>query len=219
MDRPLFEKLLADLQKASDDQEAAAAAGAAASADSQAAAAAAAAASGAASGAAWVGRGVVAGVCIQFPDPWAKAKHRRRRLAGPDVCLALAASPACGPGCWAYVSSDVPDCVTMAAAELSAAGFAPWQRPGGGGGDSSSSTTGGGEACPRFLGGLAPLLDPSGSAAGEGVASNGAAGAGVGGAGGGLLARNPLGPGCGSEREAVCEQLWRKVYRILFTKP
>jgi hypothetical protein len=34
----------------------------------------------------------------------------------------------------------------------------------------------------------------------------------------GLLVASPLGVGCGSEREAVCEQLWRKVYRVLFVK-
>ena len=34
----------------------------------------------------------------------------------------------------------------------------------------------------------------------------------------GLLRASPLGAGAASEREAVCEQLWRKVYRALYIK-
>ncbi|MEY3930403.1 MAG: tRNA ((46)-N7)-methyltransferase TrmB, partial [Cyanobacteriota bacterium] len=45
-------------------------------------------------------------VSIQFPDPWFKKKHHKRRVLQPDLLLAIAAALA--PGRRLFVQSDVP---------------------------------------------------------------------------------------------------------------
>ena len=42
---------------------------------------------------------------IQFPDPWFKAKHHKRRVVQPDLARSLAENIA--PGGWLFVQSDV----------------------------------------------------------------------------------------------------------------
>ena len=176
--------------------------------------------------------GPVHAVAVQFPDPWARARHRRRRLAGPAVCSELAASPAVARGAWVYVSSDVPDCVAQAAAELTEHHF-KWHRNGvawpnaslvpksksiscasaGAAGTSGRTTTG---PTGDENGGSEATAPPSLLTSFLGLWLNLPEGPAVDSEG--LLLASPLGVGCGTEREAVCEQLWRKVYRILFVK-
>jgi len=67
--------------------------------------------------------GPVAAICVQFPDPWSKSSRQRRRIIGPALCSALQGSDAVRPGCWVYVSSDVPDVVRDGAAVLSEHNF------------------------------------------------------------------------------------------------
>lgn len=45
-------------------------------------------------------------VSIQFPDPWFKAKHHKRRVLQPPLLLALAG--ALPEGGWLFLQSDVP---------------------------------------------------------------------------------------------------------------
>lgn len=52
------------------------------------------------------GTGHVADIYINFPDPWWKAKHAKRRLVDTDFGASLAALLAPGGGIW--VKSDVP---------------------------------------------------------------------------------------------------------------
>ncbi len=95
-------------------------------------------------------------------------------------------------GAFVYVSSDVPDCVAQASVELSAVNFR-WYR---GGSIVGGGCADGGEGAPAFAReAWEPAVDADG-----------------------LLLASPLGVDAPSEREAVCEQLWRKVYRILFVK-
>ena len=70
---------------------------------------------------------VVAGITIQFPDPWSKSSRQRRRLIGPVVCGALQRSVAVRSGAWVYISSDVPDMVASGSEALSEAGFETWK--------------------------------------------------------------------------------------------
>jgi tRNA G46 methylase TrmB len=71
------------------------------------------------------GSPVVAGICVQFPDPWMKSKHQRKRLVGPGLVSELATSNAIRRNCWVYVSSDVRPVVDDARSALSAVGFLP----------------------------------------------------------------------------------------------
>jgi len=255
MDRPAFAVLLESLRIAAAEHVANAARAANSSENHETAAAPASAATEAAPGASAVAAakktlaeyvGPVHAVAVQFPDPWARARHRRRRLAGPAVCSELAASPAVAPGAWVYVSSDVPDCVAQAAAELTEHQFR-WHRKGVAWPNvsvcapsrslSSADTVNGVHtadnasapvAAARTSDSATAKLSSENNSSTEvtpplslltsflGLGSDLPEGPAVDSEG--LLLASPLGVGCGSEREAVCEQLWRKVYRILFTK-
>jgi tRNA (guanine-N7-)-methyltransferase len=57
----------------------------------------------------WLGQlpaGRLERVSIQFPDPWFKAKHHKRRVLQPQLLLALASALA--PGRELFLQSDVP---------------------------------------------------------------------------------------------------------------
>ena len=155
------------------------------------------------------GGGVVAAVAIQFPDPWTRQRHRRRRLVGQSLAASLARSQAVRPGAWVYVSSDVPDCVSQAASELVSTGRFRWH-------DRNDRWV---DHIPSEK--AAVHTASTGIIACEGVrhvpfrswktkslpeVCDG------------LLIENPLGTDAPSERELVCEQLWRKVYRAIFIK-
>ena len=53
--------------------------------------------------------GVVAGVSIQFPDPWFKRRHRKRRVLQPALLLAIA--DALQPGRTLFLQSDVKEVI------------------------------------------------------------------------------------------------------------
>jgi tRNA (guanine-N7-)-methyltransferase len=48
-------------------------------------------------------------ISIQFPDPWSRVKHRKRRILQPDLVAAI--SKFMASGSQLYISSDVPDVV------------------------------------------------------------------------------------------------------------
>ena len=58
-------------------------------------------------------------VSIQFPDPWFKRRHRKRRVLQPPLLLAIAAALA--PGRELFLQSDVPEVIEpmVALTELS----------------------------------------------------------------------------------------------------
>ena len=58
-------------------------------------------------------------VSIQFPDPWFKRRHRKRRVLQPPLLLAIAA--ALQPGRELFLQSDVPEVIEpmVALTELS----------------------------------------------------------------------------------------------------
>ena len=49
--------------------------------------------------------GPLASCSIQFPDPWFKARHHKRRVVQPDLARSLAENIA--PGGWLFIQSDV----------------------------------------------------------------------------------------------------------------
>lgn len=55
----------------------------------------------------WLPPGCIAKVFLLFPDPWPKARHRKRRLINPDVLEAL--SRVLAPGGELRVATDVGD--------------------------------------------------------------------------------------------------------------
>jgi tRNA (guanine-N7-)-methyltransferase len=59
-------------------------------------------------------------VTIQFPDPWFKRKHHKRRVLQPALLLNLAAALA--EGCELFVQSDVPAVITPMVALIEASG-------------------------------------------------------------------------------------------------
>ena len=59
-------------------------------------------------------------VSIQFPDPWFKKKHHKRRVLQPALLLALAAALA--PGQQLFVQSDVPAVIEPMLAVIEASG-------------------------------------------------------------------------------------------------
>ena len=65
-------------------------------------------------------------VSIQFPDPWFKRRHRKRRVLQPPLLLAIAA--ALEPGRELFLQSDVPEVIEpmVALTELSGC----FERPG-----------------------------------------------------------------------------------------
>ena len=64
-------------------------------------------------------------VSIQFPDPWFKKKHRKRRVLQPALLLAIAAALA--PGRQLFLQSDVPAVIDPMVALCEASGC--FERP------------------------------------------------------------------------------------------
>ena len=75
--------------------------------------------------------GSVSKVFLNYPDPWPKARHHRRRFVTPDYLNALARI--CAAGAEFRVATDIPDYVRQTREEVPKAGFtvlkdsaAPW---------------------------------------------------------------------------------------------
>lgn len=71
-------------------------------------------------------------VFLNYPDPWPKARHHRRRFVTPDYLLALARVTK--PGAEFRIATDIEDYVRQALEEVPPAGFdlvlqsdQPWQ--------------------------------------------------------------------------------------------
>jgi tRNA (guanine-N7-)-methyltransferase len=64
--------------------------------------------------------GLLERVTIQFPDPWFKKKHHKRRVLQPPLLLALAAALA--PGRELFLQSDVPAVIEPMVALVEACG-------------------------------------------------------------------------------------------------
>lgn len=71
-------------------------------------------------------------VFLNYPDPWPKARHHRRRFVTPEYLLALARVTA--PGAEFRVATDIPDYVRQTLEEVPRAGFTllaegaqPWE--------------------------------------------------------------------------------------------
>lgn len=60
-------------------------------------------------------------VFLNYPDPWPKARHHRRRFVTPDYLLPLARVTA--PGAEFRVATDIPDYVRQTLEEVPPAGF------------------------------------------------------------------------------------------------
>lgn len=60
-------------------------------------------------------------VFLNYPDPWPKARHHRRRFVTPGYLSALAR--ACAPGAEFRVATDIPDYVRQTLEEVPQAGF------------------------------------------------------------------------------------------------
>ena len=65
--------------------------------------------------------GCLAKVFLNYPDPWPKARHHRRRFVSPGYLQALAR--VCAPGAEFRVATDIPDYVRQTLEEVPAAGF------------------------------------------------------------------------------------------------
>ena len=70
--------------------------------------------------------GLLQRVTIQFPDPWFKQKHQKRRVLQPALLLALA--EALGPGRELFIQSDVLGVITPMVQLIEASGG--FDRPG-----------------------------------------------------------------------------------------
>jgi tRNA (guanine-N7-)-methyltransferase len=66
--------------------------------------------------------GCLTKVFLNYPDPWPKARHHRRRFVTPGYLIALAR--ACAPGAEFRVATDIPDYVRQTLEEVPPAGFA-----------------------------------------------------------------------------------------------
>ena len=64
-------------------------------------------------------------VSIQFPDPWFKRRHRKRRVLQPPLLLAIAA--ALEPGRELFLQSDVPEVIEPMVALTELSGY--FERP------------------------------------------------------------------------------------------
>jgi len=64
-------------------------------------------------------------VTIQFPDPWFKRKHQKRRVLQPPLLAAIAAALA--PGAELFLQSDVPEVIEPMVALTEASGA--FERP------------------------------------------------------------------------------------------
>ena len=71
--------------------------------------------------------GSVSKVFLNYPDPWPKARHHRRRFVTPGYLTALARI--CAPGAEFRVATDIPDYVRQTLEEVPRAGFALIHRP------------------------------------------------------------------------------------------
>ena len=60
-------------------------------------------------------------VFLNYPDPWPKARHHRRRFVSPGYLQALAR--VCAPGAEFRVATDIPDYVRQTLEEVPQAGF------------------------------------------------------------------------------------------------
>jgi tRNA (guanine-N7-)-methyltransferase len=76
-------------------------------------------------------QGCLSRVFLNYPDPWPKTRHWRRRFVTPDHLVPLART--CAPGAEFRIASDIPDYLRQARAEVPPAGFdlvadtpAPW---------------------------------------------------------------------------------------------
>lgn len=65
--------------------------------------------------------GVLQRVFLNYPDPWPKARHHRRRFVTPEYLGALAR--VCAPGAEFRVATDIPDYVRQTLEEVPPAGF------------------------------------------------------------------------------------------------
>lgn len=65
--------------------------------------------------------GVVQKAFLNYPDPWPKARHHRRRFVTPEYLAALAR--VCAPGAEFRVATDIPDYVRQTLEEVPPAGF------------------------------------------------------------------------------------------------
>ena len=65
--------------------------------------------------------GVIEKVFLNYPDPWPKARHHRRRFVTPGYLLPLHRVTA--PGAEFRVATDIPDYVRQAHEEIPPAGF------------------------------------------------------------------------------------------------
>lgn len=71
--------------------------------------------------------GSVTRVFLNYPDPWPKARHHRRRFVTPGYLVPLARVLA--PGADFRVATDIPDYVRQALEEVPPAGFARLDHP------------------------------------------------------------------------------------------
>jgi tRNA (guanine-N7-)-methyltransferase len=74
-------------------------------------------------------QGRLALVSLQFPDPWFKRKHRKRRVLQPALLHALALALA--PGRQLFMQSDVLELIEPMRALVEASGCFSWSGPGG----------------------------------------------------------------------------------------
>ena len=65
--------------------------------------------------------GCLSKVFLNYPDPWPKARHHRRRFVTPEYLQPLARCMA--PGAELRVATDIPDYVRQTLEEVPAAGF------------------------------------------------------------------------------------------------
>ncbi|MFN3644782.1 MAG: tRNA (guanine(46)-N(7))-methyltransferase TrmB [Gemmobacter sp.] len=67
--------------------------------------------------------GSVARVFLNYPDPWPKVRHHRRRFVTPEYLIPLARVMA--PGALLHIATDIASYARQARAEVPRAGFAP----------------------------------------------------------------------------------------------
>jgi tRNA (guanine-N7-)-methyltransferase len=67
--------------------------------------------------------GGLAGVFLNYPDPWPKARHHRRRFVTPEYLQPLHRVMA--PGAHLHIATDIDDYARQAREELPGAGFTP----------------------------------------------------------------------------------------------
>lgn len=67
--------------------------------------------------------GGIARVFLNYPDPWPKARHHRRRFVTPEYLLPLARVTA--PGALFHIATDIADYARQARETVPSAGFAP----------------------------------------------------------------------------------------------